>query len=78
MRDLTYKFIFLHPIHERFGTIKMQIATELIKRAIEKFNWQRAFLNASVSINFNSILLILFLMKQSYAMTKTHLGSITK
>ena len=25
MRNLTYRFIFLHPIHERFETIKMQI-----------------------------------------------------
>ena len=45
MLNSTYKFISLHLIYETFGK---DANTELIKRAISEFNWQRAFLNTTV------------------------------
>ena len=66
--------------------------TGLIKGAIEKFNWQRVFLNTSVNEKaiifekkqlfsirpYSKFSVILFFVKQSYAMTKTHHGSLKK
>ena len=59
--------------------------TELIKRAIGKFDWQRTFLSSSVNVKvlfsltpFSTFSVILSLMKLSYTMTKTHHGSIIK
>ena len=105
MRNISYKFIFFHPIHcvkhvqirsffwsvfswirrdtkylsvfspnagknTVFGHISRRYSwevwhykdakTELIKRSIEKFNWQRAFLNISVNeklVFFNNTVL---------------------
>ena len=55
MLNSTDKFISLHLIYEKFGSTKRSLAevwqyanTELIKRAISEFNWQRACLNTAV------------------------------
>ena len=55
MWTLTYKFIFLHPIHKKFlAILRCKYWT---CRATEKCNWQTDFLNTSVNekvVTFNN------------------------
>ena len=48
MQNLTCRFIILHNIIERSG-INKDADIELIRRAIDEFNWQKAFSNKNVN-----------------------------
>ena len=56
MPNLTYKFIIHHNIVERSGTrmmLKWYTNTELIRHAIDHFNWEKAFLNKNAKEKVN-------------------------
>ena len=55
MPNLTYKFIIHDNIIEKSGN---DANTELIRCAVDQFNWQKAFLNKNVNEK------VKFLMKQ--------------
>ena len=73
--------MFYPPLYEREIWHYQQANVDQIQQAIEQFSWEKSFRNLSINKTVSLKLLttffqIIFLTKESYVMTRIHLGLI--